>query len=290
MGFVITIISAVCYGCNPLFSSVGTNLGFPVLLQVAIRFLGTAAFLLCVVVVRKKTLAVRRKTLSEILAMGALTFGLTSVLLYESYRFAPSGMDTSIHFLYPVFVMLLSWLSGQEKLCRKLLWAILLAVSSLFCIIQPWTVGGAKREGVLLALASSVTFSLYVVFLGRKEIREVDNTVLVFLLSLSAGVVLFVLCGILGQIHPDTLTGTFRSRLLYIIFQPLVTSVTASTFFALGARMIGGTRASIVSMFEPATAVIIGFLFLGERLNILFFVGFGLLLCAVYLTVSAKRS
>jgi uncharacterized membrane protein len=172
LGYIAIIISAICYGCNPLFSAMGTELGFSVPWQLAIRFLGTSLPIGMYLIVRKRPLLLPWKTLWRILLSGIGTFGMTSVLLYESYRFAPSGMDTTIHFLYPVFVMVLSVLMGREKPQWRLVVAVVIALVALLCIIQPWTVRGARGEGVLLALASSLTFSCYVLFLGRPDIRE----------------------------------------------------------------------------------------------------------------------
>lgn len=289
LGYIAIIISAICYGCNPLFSAMGTELGFSVPWQLAIRFLGTSLPIGMYLIVRKRPLLLPWKTLWRILLSGIGTFGMTSVLLYESYRFAPSGMDTTIHFLYPVFVMVLSVLMGREKPQWRLVVAVVIALVALLCIIQPWTVRGARGEGVILALASSLTFSCYVLFLGRNDIRKVDASVLVFWLCLSAG--LFCIALALASDGPlkEASLVMGSSRLRFLILQPLVTSVVASTLFAFGAQRIGGTRASILSMFEPATAVVVGALVLGESLSPWFGMGFLLLLCSVYLTVRVKK-
>jgi drug/metabolite transporter (DMT)-like permease len=289
LGYIAIIISAICYGCNPLFSAMGTELGFSVPWQLAIRFLGTSLPIGMYLIVRKRPLLLPWKTLWRILLSGIGTFGMTSVLLYESYRFAPSGIDTTIHFLYPVFVMVLSVLMGREKPQWRLVVAVVIALVALLCIIQPWTVRGARGEGVLLALASSLTFSCYVLFLGRNDIRKVDASVLVFWLCLSAGLFCLVLAmAVDGPLAKSSVAMT-PANFWFLLLQPLVTSVAASTLFAFGAQRIGGTRASILSMFEPATAVVVGALVLGESLSSWFGMGFLLLLCSVYLTVRGQK-
>ncbi|MFA7168992.1 MAG: DMT family transporter [Sphaerochaetaceae bacterium] len=289
VGYLAIIISAICYGCNPLFSTIGNRLGYSVLVQLAIRFLGTSVFLLPVVMAsRKRTLFVPWRVLWKILVMGGCSFGLTSVLLYESYRFAPSGVGTTIHFIYPVFVMVISVLIGREHIERRLVFAIIIASAALLCIVQPWKSNGARAEGILLAFASSLTFSLYVVFIGNEDIRNVDDFALVFWLCISAGMfALFAAFISTGSLCLEN-AGSLGHRIAYLVLQPMITSVVASTLFAFGVRTVGGTRASILSMFEPATAVVIGIVFLSETADLLFVIGFFLLFISVYLTMKGS--
>ena len=49
---------------------------------------------------------ITRTEFAKIALITIFGYGGTAVLLFSSYNFIPSGMSTTIHFMYPVFTIL----------------------------------------------------------------------------------------------------------------------------------------------------------------------------------------
>ena len=119
-GIFLTVLSAVLYGLNPLFSKT-INVGgcnsltqaFPRLdpdaLQISCRteccFVIFFILLVCSGSgsVREK-LRLSRQELKDILIC-CIGYGLIGPLLFASYNYLASGLATTLHFVYPVLVV-----------------------------------------------------------------------------------------------------------------------------------------------------------------------------------------
>ena len=148
---------------------------------------------------------------------------LTPYLLWSSYNYIPSGMATTIHFVYPVLVLIGSIVFYHEKLTGKKAVSCPFCVMGILCLCQ--TDGTISLMGFLIAFVSGI---------GTAEL---------FLIALWTG--------------KFTLSVAPAGWVLTVIFA-LSAGVIASTAFQLGTKYIGAQNASVLSTFEPLTSVIVG--------------------------------
>jgi drug/metabolite transporter (DMT)-like permease len=60
-------------------------------------------------------------------------------------------------------------------------------------------------------------------------------------------------------------------------------------FVFVALRYIDSTKASILSVFEPIVTIILGVIFLNEKITIVQYIGVGVVLVGVYLVQSCKK-
>lgn len=108
-GIFLTVLSAVLYGLNPLFSKTINVGGCNSLTQTFARLAaGIVIFFILLVCsgsgsVREK-LRLSRQELKDILIC-CIGYGLIGPLLFASYNYLASGLATTLHFVYPVLVV-----------------------------------------------------------------------------------------------------------------------------------------------------------------------------------------
>lgn len=132
--------------------------------------------------------------------------------------------------------------------------------------------------GVLFSAASSVTFAIYVLSLASHDFTELDNSVLVFYLSLSSG--LFFLTIALVTAAASGHAAISLSVVPPMLGMVILASAMPASLFSLGTRRLGPTASSILSMLEPVTAAVVGAVFLGEAISGSFAIGLILILIA----------
>ena len=66
-------------------------------------------------------------------------------------------------------------------------------------------------------------------------------------------------------------------------------SGVAVVLFQYGVKQVGAQNTSLLSTFEPVTSVIVGFLFMRERLTTQSGIGIGLILLAIFILGIADR-
>lgn len=273
-GIVYILLSAIGFGMLPTFNHLGSVAGLSTWDRVAIRYLGSAIVVFPYILAKRLPIIPAQRVFVKIFIVSVFFFGLTSVLLFLGYETAPSGLVTIIHFLYPILVMIICTTTGREQLAPSAVFASMISLFGLFVIMEPWKFSGIPWKGYVLALGSAATFSLYVISLTDREITKVDNAVLVFWLTSISGTVALVLAIIFHRLE-NSVQGTLDmvAAVPSSLGLVLVSTVGAASLFSLGNRKIGPSTASLLSLLEPITAIIMGNLLLGEPLSLSFFIG-----------------
>ncbi len=274
-GILAVIISATIFGSMPLMAKVVYEAGGNAISLTFYRFLLILPFLYFFIKKNEnETLKITKEELKKITFVGTLGYGATALLLYLSYNYIPSGMATTIHFIYPVFVILGCILFFKEKPSIIKIIAVILCLLGILMFYDGK--GDINFTGVFLAFASSITFAFYTVYLDKSGLKKMSTIKLTFYLCLIASIMMFVF---------SIVTKTFTINMKPIgWFMALFLSLSVGlgvNFFQIGIKIVGPQSTSILSTFEPITSVIIGVLILNEDFGLRTIIGTGLILIAV---------
>lgn len=278
LGYIAGILAGISYGTNPLFGKALMESGVPVMVMLFFRYAFAALFLAALMLFKKDSFQAKRNNLGLLILLG-LFFAGSSITLFCSYEFIPSGLATTLIYLYPVIVALMmvflriypGW-QTWTAIAVTFVGIVLLSTPSGDMPIRP--------VGVLLAVGSALCYSFYLVIINRsKRIRNVSEHTLTFY-SLVTGAVLFAVIrtvqggGMLTGI--DTLSDW--GNLIGLAIIPTMVSMLT---IAISSRYIGPTKTAVLGVFEPLTAILIGTLLFGEALTTKMAAGIALCVAAV---------
>ena len=194
-----------------------------------------------------------------------MLYTASSAFLFEAYKYIASGLATTLVFLFPVMVaIIMVFLKVVPS------WPVWLSIAATFAGVMIMT-GGTGTEaidptGIWFSIASAFVYALFIVIINRsKAISSIPNSLLTFY-ALSVGTVFFLTrCGLSGAELLTGLDGGMAwANLLGLAILPTIVS-TAS--LAVATRNIGATKASVLGVFEPITAILVGTLVFGEELT-----------------------
>lgn len=259
-GILCAVLSAVAFGCNPLMArTVYAGGGNATTLTLCRLVFGSVLFgLLCCL--RGVSLRITRRECRD-LAICAIGFSATPILLLSSYHYLPSGLATTIHFVYPTLVLAGCVLFRHEKLTlRKVVCCILCTVG----VISFYTPGGSIRlVGILIAFASGATYAFYTVYLAGSCLLEMDAYKLACWTGVFSSVITFAAALCLGQFaFPDTALAWSVTGIFCVVI------CFASLLYQLGTKYAGAQSTALFSTFEPLTSVMIGALVYHESMNL----------------------
>ena len=142
--------------------------------------------------------------------------------------------------------------------------------------------------GVLLSLGSAPVYALFIVIINRsKAIANISNSVLTFY-TLMVGSIVF-----LGKIAlSDTaITAGIEGSAawLNLIGLALLPTIVSTATLAIATRNIGATKASVLGVFEPITAILVGTIMFGEPLTTNIIVGICIAIAAVTFMISVTK-
>lgn len=257
-GLIATISSAVMFGFLPLLVKSICAEGTNTLSCVVIRFGVALPMIYVLLKIKGISLKITRKEFFSMLLISVCGYGGTSVLLFSSYNYIPSGMSTTIHYMYPMLTMLGLTIILKEKL------TVMKVVAQVMCVVGILLFytgeGGANATGIILAAVSSLTYSFYTIYLGNSCLKEMNDFKLLFYMGAISAVCVFIASLASGTFD---CTITLKGWILIIVFA-LLASFIGSLGYQFGVKYIGGQAASILSTMEPVTSVIVGAIVFNE--------------------------
>ncbi len=273
-GYLAGFIAGVSYGTNPLFAKPLLESGVPVLVMLFFRYSISAAILAVWMLAKRERFRVRGNEMALLAILGIL-FACSSLFLFFSYEFIPSGLATTLVYLYPVFVALIMVFLRFYPSWQTWL-SIIATFGGILLLSSPSPGASIRIPGIILAVASALSYAFYLVIVNRsKRIKNVSEHTLT-LYALLTGAVLFAVIRALrgGSITEGIDTASDWGNLIGLAIVPTMISLLT---LAMSSRYIGPTKTSILGVFEPLTAIMIGTLLFGEPLTVK--MGIGVAVC-----------
>lgn len=283
-GLLYAVVSSSTFGLVPLFAVPALQAGVPVNSVVFYRFAFSAVLIGLVLLIKRESFRIEKRQL-PVIAGFALLYAATSFLLTQSYLYIPSGLATTLHFLYPVLVTILMVVLFKERLSVPVAVATLLALGGIY-LLSGNNGSEVNPTGMALALTTVLTYASYIVGLNRSSIGRIDSLKLTFYI-LSTGN-LFFLANLLVRGEGLAPIPSWKSG-IDLFMLALVPTLISNLTLILAVKHIGSTTTAVLGCMEPLTAVVMGILFLGESCSPIQALGIGIILVAVTTVIMARN-
>ena len=286
IGYPAGIITGITYGLNPLFGMPLMNNGAAVESILFFRYAFAVGILGAFLWLTKQSFKITAKQAGVLLVLGLL-YTSSSIFLFEAYNYIASGLATTLIFLYPVLVAIIMVFLGVVPS-----WPVWLAIAATFGGVLVMTQGSGGEAidpiGVLLSLGSALVYALFIVIINRsKAIAEISNTLLTFY-ALTVGAVVFLGMSLFSD---TTIIAGIEggSAWLNLVGLALLPTIVSTATLAIATRNIGATKASVLGVFEPITAILVGTMMFGEPLTTNIIVGICIAIVAVTFMISVTK-
>lgn len=286
-GYVAGIVTGVTYGLNPLFAVPLMRQGVQVDTILFFRYFLAVIILGIWLMFRKENFRINLHQFRQLVILG-LFFSMSSFSLFEAYNYIPSGIATTIVFLYPVLVALI-----MVFLKVYPTWQVWISIAVTFLGVLFLSKGdGAQTihwKGLVLSFASALSYAIFIVIVNRsKSVHQISNTMLTFY-ALLTGVIVFSIHAaasrtpLLSGIHG---LGSWANLAGLAILPTIVSTAT----LAMATRIIGATKASVLGVFEPVTAILVGAIAFGESITLNVVTGIFMTMAAIIFMIASPSS
>lgn len=286
IGYPAGIITGITYGLNPLFGMPLMNNGAAIESILFFRYAFAVVILGVFLWLSRQSFRISPKQAGVLLVLGLL-YTASSLFLFEAYNYIASGLATTLIFLYPVLVAVIMVFLGVVPS-----WPVWLAIAATFggVLIMTQGSGGDSIDpvGVLLSLGSALVYALFIVIINRsKAIADISNSLLTFY-ALTVGAIVF-----LGKIALSSTAITAGieggAAWLNLMGLALLPTIVSTASLAIATRNIGATKASVLGVFEPITAILVGTVMFGEPLTTNIMLGICIAIMAVTFMISVTK-
>ena len=273
-GVALVIGSAVCFGTLGVFGKLAYRLGLTTPQLLSYRFALAAVMLWLAVLVARQGFPPRRSLLGLAIMGGAGYVG-QSGSYFSALHFIPASTNALLLYTFPVVVTLLAALLFHETLGWTKLAAVGLAFFGTVLVVEA-QLHAAAPIGIVLGLGSAAFYSGYILY-GSRLLPGLPPVSATAAIMTSAALVWGIYAAATAQL---AVAWTAPRVALIGGFAVLGTTIPVLTFI-LGLRLVGPSRAAILSTFEPAATVLLAVIILGETANPIQYLGGALILASV---------
>ena len=285
-GIISGAVAAVSYGTNPLFAlplyaaGIGTN---SVLFYR--YFFAVIIYGLWLKIHKKMSLKIHRQEILPLFFLG-IFFSLSSLTLFDAFRYIDAGIACTILFIYPVLVTVIMGIFFKEKISKTVITSIFLISAGITLLYHGKDDATLSLHGVILVLLSALLYALYIVGVKNiKTVRHLNGS------KLSFYVMLFGLFVYIVNLKFCTLLQPLDKPLLWLYtaglaLLPTIISIEAIT---ISIKLVGSTTAAILGSLEPLTAIFFGVLIFHEELTPRIIFGIIMVLSGVILIIARKN-
>ncbi len=268
----LVLVSGLLYGLIGYFGIQLYGEGLSVPSMLFWRFFTAAIWMLgaCAIFRRpgkRKVSAITRGKMLQLAVVGSVSYVSGSAFFYLSSLHIGTGPAMVIFFSFPVFVTLFSIYFRHASINRYLLISLIMVVVGLSLLNR----GGRNvldLFGVLLALIASFSYGVYVYY-SKHHTSKADSLWQTF--SICSGCAFIALLFALLNHSFSVPASVLAWR--HILILGIVSTAIPIQLLLNGLKYISSVKASILSVTEPLTTVVIGVLFMHESLTAMQLIG-----------------
>lgn len=284
-GIILTVTGAICFSAKAIFVKLA-YLSYDVsdITLLTLRYVFALPVFAIIAFTRYRqgkieTMSSRSWLMLIFAAM--MGYYLASWFDFGGLKYISASIERVILFTYPTLVVIFSWLFFKKKISKKTIYALIICYAGILIIaVEPrFFTGENFTLGATLIFLSSVTYALYLVFSGElsQKLGSVNTNTLGMIFSS-----LFVFLH-MGLFSDETITGLPLTIYAYGFAIAIISTVIPTFLMMEGIKLLGANRASIIGSIGPVSTIVMGYLFLGERLTVQELLGSVLIMAGVFL-------
>src|ERR1700732_2803027 len=220
-----------------------------------------------------------------------LAIGNGGVCLAE--RTVPSGVTALLVATVSLWMVLVDWLRpGGTRPVPRVIAGLILGFAGLALLVGPKNLGGSRRIdpfGVGILVLASLAWATGSVYSKHAGGLSGSPLLGVAMQSLAGGISLWIagiLTGELGALHLGAISGRSWAALGYLIVFGSGVGFTAYIYIL---KKSTATRVATYAFVNPVVALFLGWLLVGETINLRTVMAAGVILTAVLLVITAPH-
>ncbi|HHQ2899516.1 TPA: DMT family transporter [Bacillus cereus] len=259
----------------------------PPLELVWLRYLVAIVALLIIGFVTKQKWRIEKRYFLIIIAIGVIGYAISIVTQETGTMLSSAQMGAIITSSTPAFMVVFAWLILKERLTFKKGISVCLATIGVIIIVGIGDLNMSNMLGGISLLIAALTWALMSVLVKRlpsdySQIVVTTYSTLVALIMLTPFVLPRLHAIDVSQLTRPTIWG----GLLYL---GIISTAVAFLLWNRGLQMLNASSGGLFFFFQPVVGTLLGWLILGEKIGVTFWVGSTLILIGVLLAIREKQ-
>jgi|LGOV01.1.fsa_nt_gb drug/metabolite transporter (DMT)-like permease len=264
LGVFLSVLSAAGFGAAAPVAKLVFASGVGQFMMLAGRFSLASIFMWIYIFLKRDTIDYKIKNKKEAItyiSLGLVYF-LTTNMYFKAIQIISVSLHVVIFYTYPFIVSIMAVIFLKDKIDRRAILAMVVAFLGILLMVFDKN-NHFNTIGIIISFGSALGFSVYMIILGLSEIKRVKTVVVAAYANSITGVLFLITTYFRGELALQLNTTAW----LGIVFLATVSTMVAIVALATAVRLIGPSKVSILSTFEPAEGILLSVVFLGEVLT-----------------------
>lgn len=279
-GILFVLIGAACFGFTPVFAKLGFGYGYT-LGQINIVQMTFSFILLWSISLLKRSSfkGITLKNIFQIMMTGCF-IGLTTIFYYASMQYLPASLAIILMFQFIWIGIILEWIFSKIAPAPITILSIILILIGVFFAsnIINGDIQGLPIRGFVFGILSAFTYAGFIFFSGKVAVNVDSLTRGAFMVTGSTILVFVVFIRDISTVLPLE-----WNLIIVSIGVSLFGAVLPPLFFAVGAPLISGGLANILTSIELPVTILLSSAILSEIVTPLQWIGTLIILAAIVL-------
>ncbi len=288
MKIIVWLILCLIWGTTWVFIKIGLE-DLPPITFAAARFLLALIILIFIIIYQKIPLPVTARDWKLLALTGILQFSVNYSLVFWSEQYISSGLAAVLQAMITVFGLVLAWIHlPNERITWLKIVAVLLGICGVAVIfIEQLQINSLMAFAGCAAIVAGAYAAAHGSILVKAYGGNIHPATLVFGQML-CGILPIIIYSLAVEGNPLKLNWTWRA-IGSVLYLTIFGTIAAFWLYYWLLSKIESTKAMMISLVTPLIAVIIGGIFLGERLPLQTFFGGLLILASIGLIVFRSK-
>ncbi len=282
-GILNGAIASASYGTNPLFALPLFSAGIGVNSVLFYRYaLAVIIYGLWLTFIKKISLKISLKEFLPLFIL-AIFFSLSSLTLFDAFKYIEAGIACTILFIYPIMVAIIMAIFFKEKITKTTVGAIILTTIGILALYNGKPGATLNIHGIIVVLLSALLYALYIV--GVKNIKIINT---IHQDKMSFYIMFFGLFVYICNLKFCTSLQILNTPILwlYTIGLSIFPTIISIETINVSIKLIGSTSTAILGALEPLTAIFFGIVVFHQHLTLRISLGITLILLGVLLIIT----
>jgi len=261
-GIILALSAALMYGFTPVLGYISYKFGNDPITLTFFRNLFVFPVLLSIILMKKLSINIGVTMFFKVLFLAIFGALSTTVLLYSSYIFIGVGTSTTLHFLYPLFILIIGKFMYKDHVSKNQILAMVVSIFGIFMFVELKDL--SSLQGLLYALLSGVTYGTFILLVDKWKVSQMNSFVFAFYISAIISVFMFV---INKRVYNINFSLELKAYVV-MFFVAILASFIGVIFLKEGIKILGSQITSMICLIEPVSAMLFGLLFLKDEIII----------------------
>lgn len=252
-----------------------------------LRYIVALFSLVVISLITRQSWHIHRRDLPLILAIGVIGYAVSIWSQFLGTKLSSAQMGAMITSATPAFMVIFARILLKEKLTVRKGFSIILATIGVLYIVGIANMGKSYLGGAVLGLAA-LTWALMSVLVKRVPGDYSQLVVTTYAIAVATVIITPLAVAQIGQ----TQLALFAQPVIWggVLYLGIVSTAMAFFLWNKGLQMVDAAGGGLYFFFQPMAGTLLGWLFLGERVGIAFWIGSALILSGVFLVVKQPKT